>query len=95
MVIRFDRANVDYQQTLYSALNQALAARPNADFQVVGVAPSRGNAASVQIAQTDARRHAQEVMRSMTEMGVPASRMAVASATDPGAAGAEVRVFAR
>src|SRR5690348_10699243 len=33
VVIRFDRANVDYQQILYTALNQALAARPNADFQ--------------------------------------------------------------
>ena len=95
VVVRFDRPNVDYQQVLYAALNQALQARPNANFQVVAVAPTRGNAASVQIAQTTARRHAQEVMRSMTDMGVPASRMNVASSTDPSAANSEVRVFVR
>jgi hypothetical protein len=95
VVIRFDRPGVDYQQILYTALNQALQSHPNAGFQVVAVAPTRGNAAAVQIAQTTAERHAQEVMRSMTDMGVPASRMGVASATDPGAASSEVRVFVR
>jgi len=95
VVIRFDQPNVDYQQILYAALNQALQSRPNAGFEVVAVSPTRGNAASVQIAQTTAARHAQDVMRSMTNMGVPATRLAVGSATDPGAAGSEVRVFVR
>ena len=58
VVIRFDRPNVDYQQILYAALNQALQNRPSAGFQVVAVSPTRGTAASVQIAQTTARRHA-------------------------------------
>ncbi len=95
VVIRFDRPDVDYQQILYAALNQALQQRPNAGFEVVAVSPTRGTAASVQIAQTTAKRHAQEVMRSMTDMGVPATRMGIASATDPAAAGSEVRVFLR
>ena len=95
VVIRFDHPDVDYQQILYAALNQALQSRPNAGFEVVAVSPTRGNAASVQIAQTTAKRYAQEVMRSMTDMGVPATRMGVASATDPGAAASEVRVFVR
>jgi hypothetical protein len=95
VVIKFDRPDVDYQQILYAALNQALQSRPSAGFEVVAVSPSRGNAASVQIAQTTARRHAQDVMRSMTDMGVPATRLGVASTTDPAAAGSEVRVFVR
>jgi len=95
VVVRFDRPNVDYQQILFASLNQALQARPNASFEVVAVSPTRGNAASVQIAQTTARRHAQEVVRSMTDMGVPASRVTVASSTDPAAAASEVRVFVR
>ncbi|MGH6829370.1 MAG: hypothetical protein ACREFW_10745 [Rhizomicrobium sp.] len=95
VVVRFDRPNVDYQQILYTALNQALQARPDASFEVVAVSPTRGNAASVQLAQTAARRHAQDVLRSMTDMGVPASRVKVASATDPAASSSEVRVFAR
>ena len=78
MVVHFDRPNVDYQQILYAALNQALQNRPSANFQVVAVSPTRGTAASVQIAQSTARRHAQDVMRSMTDMGVPATRLDVA-----------------
>ena len=95
VVVKFDRPNVDYQQVLYAALNQALQNRPGANFQVVAVSPTRGSAASVQIAQSTARRHAQDVMRSMTDMGVPATRLNVASTTDPSATTSEVRVFVR
>ena len=95
IVIRFDRRDVDYQQILYAALSQALQTRPGAAFSVVAVSPTRGTATAVQLAQTAAHRHAQEVMRSMTDMGVPASRLAAASATDPTATSSEVRVFVR
>jgi hypothetical protein len=95
VVIRFDQPNVDYQQILYAALNQALQSRPSAGFQVVAVSPTRGTASSVQLAQTAAKRHAQNVVRSMTDMGVPSTRLAVASATDPAAAASEVRIFVR
>lgn len=95
VVVRFDRPNVDYQQVLYAALNQALQNRPGASFQVIAVSPTRGTAASVQIAQSTARRHAEDVMRSMSDMGVPATRMNVASTTDPSATTSEVRVFVR
>ena len=95
VVIKFDRPDVDYQQMLYAALNQALQSRPSAGFEVVAVSPSKGNAAAVQIGQTTARRHAQDVMRAMTDMGVPATRLGVASTTDAGTAASEVRVFVR
>jgi hypothetical protein len=95
VVIRFDHPGVDYQQILYAALSQALQTKPNAGFSVVAVSPTRGTAAAVQLAQTSAKNHAQEVMRSMTDMGVPATRLAIASATDPGATSSEVRVFVR
>lgn len=95
VVVKFDRPNVDYQQVLYAALNQALQNRPGANFQVVAVSPTRGTAASVQMAQSTARRHAQDVMRTMTDMGVPATRLNVASTTDPNATSSEVRVFVR
>jgi hypothetical protein len=95
VVIRFDHPDVDYQQILYAALSQALHNRPGAGFAVVAVSPTRGTAVSVQLAQTSAERHAQEVMRTMTDMGVPASRLMAASATDPAATSSEVRVFVR
>jgi hypothetical protein len=95
VVIKFDHADVDYQQALYAALNQTLQSRPGAGFQVVAVSPTKGTAAAVQIAQTAARRHAEDVVRSITDMGVPASRLNVASTTDPNATANEVRVFVR
>ncbi len=95
VVIRFDKATVDYQQILYAALTEALKTRPGAAFSIVAVSPTRGTVTAVQLAQTAAHRHAQEVLRSMTDMGVPASRLAVASQTDPAASSSEVRVFVR
>ena len=94
-IVRFDRKNPDYQKELYSSLNQVLASRPSANFEIVAVSPTRGSAAAVQIAQASAKRHAQDVMRAMVDMGVPASRLAVSSSTDPTVGAAEVRVFAR
>jgi len=95
VVIRFDHAEVDYRQILYAALQQALQTRPGAAFSIVAVSPTRGTVTAVQLAQTAAYRHAQEVLRSMTDLGVAASRLAVASATDPSATSSEVRVFVR
>lgn len=95
VTIRFARANTNYQKTLYDALSQALQTQPSASFNVVGVSPTRGSASAVQLAQNDARRRAQDVMHTMTEMGVPATRLALSSATDPAARSSEVRVFIR
>jgi hypothetical protein len=61
----------------------------------VAVSPTRGTTSAVQLAQTTAHRHAQDVLRSMTDMGVPAARLAVASQTDPTSTSTEVRVFVR
>jgi hypothetical protein len=95
VTIRFDHASVDYQQILYTALAQALQTRPGASFDVLAVSPTRGTAAAVQLAQTEAQRHAQSVMRSMTDMGVPATRLSVSSTTDPSIGASEVRVYVR
>ena len=95
VTIRFDHPDVKYQQILYTALSQALQSRPGAGFDVVGVSPTRGTAAAVQLAQTSARHHAQAVLRSMTDMGVPATRLGLSSATDPSIMDSEVRVYIR
>ena len=95
VTIRFDHNDVKYQQILYTALSQALQSRPGAAFDVIGVSPTRGTASAVQLAQTNARRHAQNVMRSMTDMGVPATRLGISSSTDPSIMDSEVRVYIR
>jgi hypothetical protein len=92
--IKFDRAKVDFEQDLYAALNQALQAKPGATFKVVAISPTRGSETAVQKAQSEAQHHAQDVLKSMTDMGVPATRVAISSSTDPSAKSAEVRVYA-
>ena len=93
--IRFDRPKVDFEQDLYTALNQALQAKPDASFRVVAISPTRGSAAAMQKAQSEAQHRAREVLKSMGGMGVPASRVSVASSTDPAAASVEVRVYVK
>ena len=93
VVIKFDRPNVSYQPILLSALQEALKTRPGASFKVVAVTPTRGSAAEVAKAQGRSKRHVEDVVRSMADMGVPASRLEVAASTDPEAQASEVRVF--
>jgi hypothetical protein len=95
VTIRFDHPHVDYQQILYTAVAEALQARPKAAFVVAAVAPTRGSVSAVQLAESEAERHAQDVIRSLTDMGVPASRLNITSSTDPGLSSSEVRVYVR
>jgi hypothetical protein len=93
VTIKFDRAKVDFEQDLYTALNSALQAKPSASFRVVAVSPTGGSAAAVEKAQRDAQHHAQAVLKSMTDMGVPAARVGISSSTDPAVTSTEVRVY--
>lgn len=93
--IRFDKKKVEFEKQLYDALNQTLQSKPGASFRVVAVSPPQGSASGVQMAQKEAHRHAEEVLKSMTDMGVPATRVSISSSTDPAATSSEVRVFVR
>ncbi len=95
VTIRFDHPNVAYQQILYTAVAQALQSRPGSNFTVIAVSPTRGSAAAVQLAQTEGERHARDVVRSLTDMGIPATRLDLSSSTDPRIAASEVRVYVR
>jgi hypothetical protein len=88
ITIKFTRAHVSYDHALYAALSQALTAKPTASFSVVAVSSGGANAGS-------ADKDADNVMRSMGEMGVPATRMSATSASDPTIASTEVRVFVK
>lgn len=92
MIIRFDKPNVDYDAILYSAVSQALERRPNAAFDVVAVAPAAGNA---QLNANRARRYAEEVLRSLTQMGLPASRITLSATASPQVQVDEVHIYVR
>ncbi len=75
VIIRFDRDNVPYQQALYNAVSQALTAKPDAVFDLVAVSPNGGNAAQVALNGSAARRNAEDVLRTLTDMGVQPGRI--------------------
>ncbi|MGY8999027.1 MAG: hypothetical protein ACKVIK_03825 [Rhodospirillales bacterium] len=93
VVIRFNRANVAYDQALYNAVSRILERRPSATFELVAVAPALGGAARVALNSNKARRNAESVMRSLQRMGLPPQRIAVSARTSQAAQSNEVHLY--
>ncbi len=93
--IRFDKANVDYEQPIYSAVQDALNRYPNARFELIAVHPTTGNAAEQAIESTRARRSAEKVLRTLTQFGVPLDQIDMSYAPNPEAKSSEVHLFLR
>ncbi|HTZ77935.1 MAG TPA: hypothetical protein VMC10_08500 [Stellaceae bacterium] len=95
MVIRFDRPNVAYEQALYNAVSRALERRPGAAFDVVAVAPARGTPGQEALSTTTSKRNADAVVRSLTNMGLPADRINLSATTSGATQTNEVQVYVR
>ena len=95
VVIRFDRANVQYEQPLYNAISRALQRRPNAMFDLVAVAPGGGNAARVALASSSSKKNAETVLRSLSDMGLPLERVRLSALTSNSAQTGEVHLYVR
>jgi len=95
VVIRFDRQNVQYEQALYDAVSRALERRPNAAFDLVAVTPGGGTPAEVALNSNSARRNAESVLRTLTNMGLPPDRVSLAATTSPTATTTEVHLYVR
>lgn len=93
VIIRFDRANVSYEEALYSAVSQALDKYPTARFDLVAVSPMKGNPAELALASSEARKNGEAVFRSLTQMGLPAGRVQLNAANSADARNSEVHIF--
>ncbi len=93
--IRFDRPDVQYEQPLYVAVNETLERFPDAKFDLVAVHPSGGNAAQVAIESTRARRNAEKVLRTLTQMGMPLDRINLSYSESDEARTSEVHLYIR
>ncbi|MFP4314047.1 MAG: hypothetical protein ACLFR0_06950, partial [Alphaproteobacteria bacterium] len=91
--IKFDRPDVNYEQPLYVAINEALERYPSARFDLVAVHPSQGNAAEVAIESTRARRNAERVLRDLIDMGIPSERIDMAYDQSDMASTSEVHLY--
>lgn len=95
VVIRFDRANVPYEQALYQSVKQALDRNPGAHFDLVAVSPTQVSPGQTALGSSAARRNAESVMRSLAGMGLPADRVALSATTSAQAHGNEVHLYLR
>ena len=95
VVIRFDRPNVAYQQALYSAIDKALQRRPQSGFDLVAVAAANGSPAQGTVASNKAKRNAESVLRSLSEMGLPLQRVRLSAITSTRARTNEVHLYVR
>ncbi|MGH7000423.1 MAG: hypothetical protein ACREEA_02850 [Stellaceae bacterium] len=95
VVIRFDRPNVTYEEALYTAVSRALERKPSATFELVAVAPSAGTAAQVTVNSNASKHNAEDVMRSLTNMGLPADRVTLSATTSGDVNSNEVRIYVR
>lgn len=95
VVIRFDRPNVAYEQALYQAVSRAIERRPNATFDLVAVAPTSGSVGERALGVASSRRNAEQVMRSLTDMGLPADRIRMSGMASPTATSNEVHLYVR
>jgi len=95
VTIRFDKPNVNYEGALYAAVKGALDRRPSASFDVVAVSPTSSTPGGQALSATAVRRNAEAVVRSLTNMGLPASRIRVSQNTSPAVTNGEVQVFVR
>ena len=95
VTIRFDRPNVNYEGALYAAVKSALDRRPDASFDIVAVAPAGATPGEQALNATTAQRNAEQVMRSLNNMGLPAGRVRLSASTTATSRTGEVQVFVR
>ncbi len=93
--IRFDKPDVAYEQAVYMAVREALERYPRAQFELIAVHPTAGNAAQVAIESTKARRNAEKVLRTLTQMGMPLDRIDLSYSPSPEAKTNEVHLYIR
>lgn len=93
--IRFDKQNVNYEQPVYMALSEAMEKYPSSRFEMVAVYPTQGNAAQLSIESTKARRNAEKVLRSMTQMGLPMDKVDISYSSSASVTDNEVHIYIR
>lgn len=86
---------MNYEQPLYLAVSEALDRYPQARFELVAIHPTKGNAAQVAIETTRAKRNAEKVLRSLTQMGLPSDQVDLSYAPSSDAKTSEVHLYIR
>jgi hypothetical protein len=92
VVIRFDRQDVEFEPAVYQAVSRALERRPDAIFDLVAVSPGTGGQS---LSSGSARRNAEQVLQSLSGMGLPADRVMLSAMSSATAQSSEVHIYVR
>ena len=95
VLIRYNQPDIKYEQQLTQAVGKVLERHPNAEFSVVAVTPTSGDAAETAKSQQEAGSNADAVKRSLVQMGLSPSRIATTNAQAESAQTPEVHVYVR
>ena len=93
IVIRFINADVNYEDALRGVLDRVLAKKADARFNLVAVSPAMNDAEEMSRASSEAVRHSEEVMRSLTRIGLSVDRIIMNAATSPEVHNSEVHLY--
>lgn len=95
VLIRYNQPNVDYEQQLSAAVSTVLARKADAEFSVIAVTPVGGEPSEGATMQEAANRNAESVKRSLVQLGLAPSRIAMGGTQTQDAKTAEVHVYVR
>ena len=95
VLLRFNQRSVYYEKQLFMAISRAVEAKSSVQFDVVSMVPAKQNPQAAAQWQTAAYNHAQQVMQSMQQMGVPRSRIRFRTQPSGGLNYDEVHIFVR
>jgi hypothetical protein len=95
VIIRFNQPHVHFERSLYNAVSKAVEVKPSVQFDIVSLTPSTGDAATDQQLKARAETNLRQVLKTMNEMGVPASRTSVHRQEDASIDASEVQIFVR
>ncbi|MFZ4541385.1 MAG: hypothetical protein ACOYNL_06185 [Rickettsiales bacterium] len=93
VIIRFNQPRVYFDTQLYSAIEKAIAIKPEVTFEVVSYAPVTSDSDKNSKWQEVASHNTRAVVKAMTGMGVPMERIHVVGQSSDGIRYDETHVF--
>lgn len=95
VIVRFNQRNVYFQRQLYNALSKAMEIDPTVSFDILTLAPMKGERNRDAKLYEQAMMESQEVVDAMLQMGVPKMRINRVFHNSRTADTTEVHIFVR
>lgn len=95
MIIRYNQKQISYQTQLYSAVAEAVKAKPTVIFDVIGYAPQTNSIKKNKRYYENAQYYGQKVRDDMARIGVNPQQITFTTQVNPNLKNEEVRIFVR